>query len=127
MGINKMGSLDQRRLARLKRKKRIRKSMSGTQQRPRLSIFRSAKHIYAQLIDDTTGHTLASASTLEQVVKESPEYKNKVSVATLVGKLVAERANEKGIKKIVFDRNGFLYHGRVKAVSVGAREAGLDF
>lgn len=122
-----MGSLDQRRLARLKRKKRIRKSMFGTQQRLRLSIFRSAKHIYAQLIDDTTGHTLASASTLEQVVKESPEYKNKVSVATLVGKLVAERADEKGIKKVVFDRNGFLYHGRVKAVSDGAREAGLDF
>jgi len=122
-----MGSLDQRRLARLKRKKRIRKSMFGTQQRPRLSIFRSAKHIYAQLIDDTTGHTLASASTLEQVIKESPEYKNKVSVATLVGKLVAERANEQGIKKVVFDRNGFLYHGRVKAVSDGAREAGLDF
>jgi len=127
MEINKMGSLDQRRLARLKRKKRIRKSMFGTQQRLRLSIFRSAKHIYAQLIDDTTGHTLASASTLEQVVKESPEYKNKVSVATLVGKLVAERADEKGIKKVVFDRNGFLYHGRVKAVSDGAREAGLDF
>ena len=122
-----MGLSDQRRLARLKRKKRIRKTMSGTRQRPRLSIYRSAKHIYAQLIDDTTGHTLASASTLEQAVKEFPEYKNKVSVATLVGKFVAERANEKGIKKIVFDRNGFLYHGRVKAVSDGAREAGLDF
>jgi len=127
MGINEMGSLDQKRLARLKRKKRIRKSMFGTQQKPRLSIFRSARHIYAQIIDDVAGHTLASASTLEQVVKESPEYKNKVSVATLVGKLVAERANKKGIKKVVFDRNGFLYHGRVKAVSDGAREAGLDF
>jgi len=127
MGINEMGSLDQKRLARLKRKKRIRKSMFGTQQKPRLSIFRSARHIYAQIIDDVAGNTLASASTLEQVVKKSPEYKNKVSVATLVGKLVAERANKKGIKKVVFDRNGFLYHGRVKAVSDGAREAGLDF
>lgn len=122
-----MGTLNQKRLARLKRKKRIRKSLFGTQQRPRLSIFRSAKHIYAQLIDDSSGHSLASASTLEKVVKESPENKNNVSVATLVGKLVAERANKKGIKKVVFDRNGFLYHGRVKAVSDGARETGLDF
>ena len=122
-----MGSLDQRRLSRLKRKKRIRKSIFGTQQRPRLSIFRSAKHLYAQIIDDATGHTLVSVSTLEQLVKESPEYKNKISVAILVGKLVAERASERGIKKVVFDRNGFLYHGRVKAVSDGAREAGLDF
>ena len=122
-----MGSLDQRRLSRLKRKKRIRKSIFGTQQRPRLSIFRSAKHIYAQIIDDTTGHTLVSVSTVEQLVKEFPEYKNKISVAILVGKLVAERASERGIKKVVFDRNGFLYHGRVKAVSDGAREAGLDF
>jgi len=127
MGINKMGSLDQRRLARLKRKKRIRKSMFGTQQRPRLSIFRSAKHIYAQIINDATGHTLSSASTLEQVVKDFPDYKNRISVAIFVGKLIAERANKKGIKKVVFDRNGFLYHGRVKAVSDGAREAGLDF
>ncbi|MDL1963643.1 MAG: 50S ribosomal protein L18 [Deltaproteobacteria bacterium] len=122
-----MGSLDQRRLSRLKRKKRIRKSIFGTQQRPRLSIFRSAKHIYAQIVDDATGHTLVSVSTLEQLVKESPEYNNKISVAILVGKLVAERASERGIKKVVFDRNGFLYHGRVKAVSDGAREAGLDF
>ncbi|MBU4209437.1 MAG: 50S ribosomal protein L18 [Proteobacteria bacterium] len=122
-----MGSLDQRRLARLKRKKRIRKSMFGTQQRPRLSIFRSAKHIYAQIINDATGHTLSSASTLEQVVKDFPDYKNRISVAIFVGKLIAERANKKGIKKVVFDRNGFLYHGRVKAVSDGAREAGLDF
>lgn len=127
MGINKMGSLDQRRLSRLKRKKRIRKSIFGTQQRPRLSIFRSAKHIYAQIINDSTGHTLVSVSTLEQLVKESPECKNKIAVAILVGKLVAERASERGIKKVVFDRNGFLYHGRVKAVSDGAREAGLDF
>lgn len=122
-----MGSLDQKRIARFKRKKRIRKSIFGTQQKPRLSIFRSARHIYAQIIDDVGGHTLASASTLEQAVKESPEHKNKVSVAILVGKLVAERANKKGIKKVVFDRNGFLYHGRVKAVSDGAREVGLDF
>ncbi len=122
-----MGSLNLRKLARLKRKKRIRKNIVGTPQRPRLCVFRSAKHIYAQVIDDTRGQTLASASSLEKTVKASPDTGNKKITANMVGKLVAERALDKGVKQIVFDRNGFLYHGRVKAVSDGARETGLDF
>ena len=122
-----MGSLNFKKQARLKRKKRIRKNLVGTPQRPRLCVFRSAKHIYAQVIDDTHGQTLAAASSLEETVKASAETNNKKSTANLVGKLVAERALEKGVKQIVFDRNGFLYHGRVKAVSDGARETGLDF
>ena len=122
-----MGLLNLRKKARLKRKKRIRKTMVGTQQRPRLSVFRSSKHIYAQVIDDTHGHTLAAASSMEKAVKEQPEFDNKVAAASFVGKLIGERAIEKGVNKVVFDRNGFLYHGRVKAVSDGAREAGLDF
>ena len=122
-----MGSLNSKKQARLKRKKRIRKNIAGTPQRPRLCVFRSARHIYAQVIDDTRGQTLAAASSLEKSVKESPDTNNKKSAANLVGKLVAERALEKGVKQIVFDRNGFLYHGRVKAVSDGAREIGLDF
>ncbi len=124
-----MGSFD-RRQARLKRKNRIRKHVLGTAERPRLSVFRSAKHIYAQVIDDTRGITLAAASSVEPAVKENAEAaaaKGKQETAGLVGKLVAERVIEKGVKKIVFDRNGFLYHGRVKAVSEGARKAGLDF
>ncbi|GBC62652.1 50S ribosomal protein L18 [Desulfonema ishimotonii] len=125
-----MGSANSRQQARLKRKKRIRKNMMGTTERPRLSVFRSAKHIYAQIIDDTRGETLASASSMEKAVSGNSEIasaKGKTAVANFVGKLVAERIMEKGVKKIVFDRNGFLYHGRVKAVSDGARKAGLDF
>jgi large subunit ribosomal protein L18 len=122
-----MGSLNLKKQARLKRKKRIRKNIVGTPHRPRLCVFRSAKHIYAQVVDDTRGQTLAAASSLEKTVKASPDTNNKKSTANLVGKLVAERALEKGVKQIVFDRNGFLYHGRVKAVSDGAREIGLDF
>lgn len=110
-----------------KRKKRIRKKMNGTIERPRLSVFRSAKHIYGQIIDDTAGATIASASSTEKAVKDQPKFENKMTTAAFVGKLLAERAIEKGVKKVVFDRNGFLYHGRVKAVSDGAREAGLDF
>ena len=111
---------------RVRRKSRIRKRVTGTQQRPRLTVFRSARHIYAQIIDDTQGHTLVSACSLDQTVTAAAD-KKKVDRATLVGKLVAERAKAKGIDKVVFDRNGFLYHGRVKAVSEGAREAGLQF
>jgi large subunit ribosomal protein L18 len=119
-----------RKEARLKRKQRIRKKVFGSSERPRLSVFRSARHIYAQIIDDRKGVTVASASSLEAAVKDretNPEEKGKIPTASLVGKLVAERSMEKGIKKVVFDRNGFLYHGRVKAVSDGARKAGLDF
>ncbi len=122
-----MGKLDLKKKARLKRKKRIRKHLVGTQQRPRLNVFRSSKHIYAQVIDDEHGHTLVAASSLEKVVKEQPEFENKVAAAGFIGKLIGERAIKKGLKKVVFDRGGFLFHGRVKAVSDGAREAGLDF
>jgi large subunit ribosomal protein L18 len=122
-----MGKLDLKKKARLKRKKRIRKHLVGTQQRPRLNVFRSSKHIYAQIIDDEHGHTLVAASSLEKVVKEQPEFENKVAAAGFIGKLIGERAIKKGLKKVVFDRGGFLFHGRIKAVSDGAREAGLDF
>lgn len=116
-----------KRQSRLKRKKRIRKKLSGTPERPRLSVFRSSRHIYAQIVDDISGHTLAAASSLEKASKKQNDLKNNVAMARFVGKLVGERAVEKGIQSIVFDRNGFLYHGRVRAVSEGAREAGLDF
>jgi len=122
-----MGSLDIKVQARLKRKKRIRKKLSGTQARPRLCVFRSAKHIYAQIIDDTSGNTLVSASSTEKTVAGQAGGEKKTAMASQVGKVIAARAIEKGYKKVVFDRNGFLYHGRIKAVSDGAREAGLDF
>jgi len=122
-----MGTLHFRKQARLKRKRRIRKNVYGTQERPRLSVFRSARHIYAQIIDDTQGKTLAAASSLDKGIANQENSKGKVAVATSVGKLVGQRAIENGVKQVVFDRNGFLYHGRVKALSDGAREAGLDF
>ena len=122
-----MGTLNLRTQARLKRKKRIRKKLVGTANRPRLCVFRSAKHIYAQLVDDSLGQTLVAASSMEKVVREVPETKNKVIAANTVGKIIGQRALEKGVKQVVFDRNGFLYHGRIKAVSEGAREAGLKF
>ena len=122
-----MGKLDLNKQSRLKRKKRIRKHLAGTRQRPRLNVYRSSKHIYAQVIDDEHGHTLVAASSLEKIVKEQPKFENKIAAADFVGKLIGERAIKKGLKKVVFDRGGFLFHGRVKAVSNGAREAGLDF
>lgn len=122
-----MGTANTRQQARLKRKVSIRKKMSGTPERPRLSVFRSSRHIYAQVIDDVSGTTLVAASSLEKAVKEQESLENNVAMAQFIGKLVGERAVEKGIKKVVFDRNGFLYHGRVKAVSEGARETGLKF
>ncbi len=122
-----MGTTHTRQQARLKRKGSIRKKMSGTPERPRLSVFRSSRHIYAQVIDDVSGTTLVAASSLEKAVKEQGSLENNVAMAQFIGKLVGERAVEKGIKKVVFDRNGFLYHGRVKAVSEGARETGLKF
>ena len=122
-----MGTANTRQQARLKRKGSIRKKMSGTPERPRLSVFRSSRHIYAQVIDDVSGTTLVAASSLEKTVKEQESLENNVAMAQFIGKLVGERAVEKGIKKVVFDRNGFLYHGRVKAVSEGARETGLKF
>ena len=105
----------------------MRRRIRGTPARPRLAVFRSARHIYAQIIDDTCGCTLVAASSLETDVAQTAAEKKKVEKAVMVGKLVAERAKSKGIEKVVFDRNGFLYHGRIKAVSDGAREAGLQF
>jgi len=122
-----MGTKKAKTQARLKRKQRIRTKIAGTSERPRLSVFRSAQHIYAQLIDDSEGRTLAAASSMEKSVKGAPDLEKKLAVAHYVGKLIAQRAQEKGIQTVVFDRNGFLYHGRVKAVSEGAREAGLVF
>ncbi len=114
--------------ARLKRKKRIRKKLIGTTERPRLTIFRSAKNIYVQIVDDTTSRTLAEASSLSRDIRSQIAGKggNKEG-ALIIGKLIAERALEKGIKRIIFDRNGFLYHGRVKALADAVREHGLEF
>jgi large subunit ribosomal protein L18 len=116
-----------REAARLKRKMRIRTRVHGTQERPRLTVFRSDKHIYAQVIDDSLGVTLASASTVAPDYKGMDPLKGKVEAAKRVGAIVARKAREKGVTKVVFDRNGFIYHGRVKALADAAREAGLDF
>lgn len=113
---------------RQRRHLRVRAKVSGTTERPRLSVFRSNVHIYAQVIDDTEGRTLAAASTLEAAVREQfPAEHPKIAQATVVGKTIAERAREKGITTVVFDRGGYKYHGRVKAVAEAAREAGLEF
>ena len=122
-----MGKTDIKKQTRIKRKRRIRKKIFGHSERPRLCVFRSARHIYAQVIDDSSGKTVASSASLENAIKTQEDIKGKLAVATLVGKAVGERAINEGVKKVVFDRNGFLYHGRVKAVSEGAREAGLIF
>ncbi|MGA2403104.1 MAG: 50S ribosomal protein L18 [Syntrophobacteraceae bacterium] len=121
------GSTNPRDTARLKRKKRIRRKLEGTEARPRLTVFRSDKHIYAQIINDETGATLVSASTLSPEYREMEAIKGKVSAAKRVGELVARKAIEKGIAKVVFDRNGFIYHGRIQALADAARQKGLDF
>lgn len=110
-------------VARLRRHRRVRGKISGTAERPRLDVFRSSKHIYAQLIDDATGTTLASASSMD---KDFGIPGGNAEGANKVGKLIAERAIAKGIKTVVFDRGGFVYHGRVKALAEGAREGGLE-
>jgi large subunit ribosomal protein L18 len=122
-----MGSLNRRTELRARRKRRIRKKIFGSATRPRFTVYRSAKHIYAQIIDDEQGATLVSASTMEKEVRENQKFENKQAAAKYIGKQVAQRAVEKGIKTVVFDRNGYKYHGRVKSMSDGAREAGLDF
>ncbi|MFP4225727.1 MAG: 50S ribosomal protein L18 [Desulfobacterales bacterium] len=122
-----MGSPHIRKALRAKRKKRIRKKLTGTPERPRLCVFRSTRHVYAQIIDDTRGITLASASTMEPEIRDGQKFETKVAAANFIGKRIGKRASEKGIQAVVFDRGGFMYHGRVKAVSEGAREAGLDF
>ena len=106
---------------------RSRRHIAGTTERPRLNVYRSLKHIYAQVIDDSVGNTLASASTLDPEVKAKLEGKNKKEAAAMVGEAVAARALSKGITKVVFDRGGYLYTGRVSEVAAGARKAGLEF
>jgi large subunit ribosomal protein L18 len=116
------------RAARERRHRRVRRRVSGTSERPRLNVFRSAMHIYAQIIDDTRGHTLASASTLDPEVKaQLSNGLKKVDEARIVGRILAQRALAQGIRKVVFDRGGYKYHGRVKALADGAREGGLEF
>lgn len=112
---------------RQRRHLRVRKKVSGTALRPRLSVFRSLNHIYAQLIDDTAQHTLVAASTVEPWFKQQSKSGGTVEAAKEVGKVLAERALAKGIKAAVFDRSGYMYHGRIKALADGAREGGLDF
>jgi large subunit ribosomal protein L18 len=113
--------------ARLKRRQRIRRKVSGSEARPRLSVFRSTRHIYAQIIDDGKGQTLVAASTLSGEIKDKLSGLKKADAAKEVGKLLAAKAREKGIGRVVFDRNGFIYHGRVKAVADSCRENGLEF
>ncbi len=122
-----MSSQAQKEMARLKRKVRVRKKIKGTAERPRLNVFKSAKHIYAQLIDDKSGATLAAASTLMEEVNSGLKYSGNINAARKVGAEIAKRALAKDITMVVFDRNGFLYHGRVKAVAEAARENGLSF
>jgi large subunit ribosomal protein L18 len=122
-----VSSLAQKREARLKRQVRVRKKVRGTAQRPRLNVFRSAKHIYAQLIDDVSGATLATASTVVEAVSADLKYTGNIEAAGKVGAAIAKSALAKGITSVVFDRNGFLYHGRVKALAEAARENGLTF
>ena len=115
------------RKARDRRRRRVRMKLSGTSERPRLNVFRSLDHIYAQVIDDVQGRTLASASSLDKDLRSEMSDKTKKEQAELVGKTVAERAKVAGIETVVFDRGGFLYHGRIKALADGAREGGLKF
>ena len=122
-----MSTNEQKNRRRSRRKRRIRKKIFGTPERPRMTVFRSARHIYAQVVDDTKGHTIASASSREESILADRESKGKIGRAALVGKLIGQRAQAKGVAMVVFDRNGFLYHGRIKALSDGAREAGLKF
>lgn len=112
---------------RVRRHTRIRKRVLGSPERPRLAVFRSDRHIYAQVIDDTSGQTIAAASTVDRGLRGDISYGGNVEAAKRVGTLVAERAREQGISKVVFDRGGFLYHGRVAALADAAREAGLEF
>lgn len=112
---------------RAKKHLRIRNRFSGTAERPRLAVFRSNNHMYAQIIDDTVGNTLVSASTVQKEVKAELEKTNNVDAAAHLGKVIAKRALDKGIKTVVFDRGGFIYQGKVKALADAAREAGLEF
>ena len=122
-----MVSKESRKEVRAKKHMRIRNRFSGTAERPRLAVFRSNNHMYAQIIDDTVGNTLVSASTLEKDVKAELEKTNNVDAAAYLGTVIAKRAIEKGIKEVVFDRGGFIYQGKIAALADAAREAGLEF
>ena len=122
-----MSKMNPRMSMRLKRKSRIRKNLSGSTARPRLSVFRSARHIYAQIIDDLQGVTLVSAGTLSPEIRDKVGSLKKQDAAREVGKLLADKAKSKGIEQVVFDRNGFLYHGRIKSLAESCREHGLVF
>ena len=115
------------RAARLRRHRRVRRNLSGTSQRPRLCVFRSLRHIYIQIIDDTTGRTLASATSLDQEIRGNVGGNAKSETAARVGSILAERAKESGISRVVFDRGGYNFHGRVKALAEAARKGGLVF
>jgi len=114
-------------VGRERRKLRIRRKVNGTSERPRMSVFRSTKHIYAQVVDDVAGKTLAHASTLSRTVRTDLGEANKTDAAKKVGEAIAKALMSQGIKKVVFDRNGYLYHGRVQALAEAARKAGLEF
>lgn len=116
-----------RNVARQRRHLRIRRAVLGTPERPRLSVFRSLVHIYAQVIDDRAGRTLAAASTQDPEIRAKAEAAKKADAAKLVGQLIARRAKERGISRVVFDRGGYQYHGRVRTLAEGAREGGLEF
>lgn len=120
-------ALAESKLARIRRQTRVRRRLQGTDARPRLCVFRSGKHIYVQVISDQTGRTLAAASTLSAALKSDLSRTSNREAAKKVGTLIARVCQERGIRAVVFDRNGFLYHGRVKALADGAREAGLEF
>lgn len=122
-----MVSKESRQLVRAKKHMKICNRFSGTAERPRLAVFRSNNHMYAQIIDDTVGNTLVSASTLEKEIKAELEKTNNVDAAAYLGTVIAKRAIEKGIKEVVFDRGGFIYQGKVAALADAAREAGLEF
>jgi large subunit ribosomal protein L18 len=122
-----MTSKPSRAAARAKRHYRLRNNISGTAERPRLAVFRSNMHIYAQIIDDAAGNTICAASTVEADIKASVEKTNNVEAAKAVGTAVAKKALEKGITEVVFDRGGFVYHGKIQALADAAREAGLQF
>ncbi len=122
-----MDIAQKKRLARQRRHRRVRKKISGTAERPRLNVFRSLKHIYGQVIDDTAGHTLVSASTVDPEVSSLVQGKSKAEQAQIVGQVLARRALERGINQVVFDRGGWAYHGRIKALAERARKEGLEF
>lgn len=117
---------EDRKMVRQKKHLRVRRRLSGTSERPRLSVYRSLRHIYAQIVDDTQGVTLVAASTLDPALRELKSTGN-TSAAEKVGEMIAKKALEKGITKVVFDRGGYIYHGRIAAVADGARKSGLDF